>query len=131
MDDINSMVFFCEDVREEIGSKQSYMGVIGPYLNISSFPFVFPKICVAGLVQAGIRDKVSVAIDLECIEGAIAFLPPPMAQEVERAGDDPEWNVNVVLSLVQFTVQEPCVLHARLKVDEQLSTCRLRIRGQA
>jgi len=37
----------CDDIREEVGNKMSFMGVYGPDIFVPSFPFVFPLLCMA------------------------------------------------------------------------------------
>lgn len=37
----------CDDIREEVGNKLSFMGVYGKNIVIPKTPFVFPQICVA------------------------------------------------------------------------------------
>ena len=57
-------VIYCDDVREEIGSKFSYMGVYGADLVIPKFPVVLPKLC---LVVKVILDIEKPLHDLEVI----------------------------------------------------------------
>lgn len=38
---------YCDDVREEIGGKLSYMGVYGADMVVGGFPVTLPKFCVA------------------------------------------------------------------------------------
>ena len=38
---------FCDDIRQEIGGKLSYMGVYSSDLYVGGFPITLPKFCVA------------------------------------------------------------------------------------
>jgi hypothetical protein len=37
----------CDDIREEIGNKLSFMGVYGSDIFVPAFPFTFPLLCTA------------------------------------------------------------------------------------
>jgi hypothetical protein len=39
-------VIFCDDVRLEVGNKQSFIGSYGPELIVESFPVLVPQLCV-------------------------------------------------------------------------------------
>lgn len=35
----------CDDIREEVGNKVTFVGTYGPYIFVSKIPFTFPKLC--------------------------------------------------------------------------------------
>lgn len=37
----------CDDIRQEIGNKVSYIGIYGSDIFVSKLPFTFPKLCFA------------------------------------------------------------------------------------
>lgn len=37
----------CDDIREEVRKKLSFIGIYGPNIFVSKMPFVFPKFCFA------------------------------------------------------------------------------------
>lgn len=37
----------CDDIREEMRKKLSFIGIYGPNILVSKIPFVFPKLCFA------------------------------------------------------------------------------------
>ncbi len=37
----------CDDIREEVGHKMSFMGVYGPNIVVPEIPFIFPQLCAA------------------------------------------------------------------------------------
>lgn len=48
MDDGRYMhTIFCDDVRQEVGNKVSFMGIYGPQMFVANIPWVLPKICIA------------------------------------------------------------------------------------
>ena len=42
---------FCDDVRQELGGKLSYMGIYGPQLIVPSYPAMLQKVCAAMTVR--------------------------------------------------------------------------------
>ena len=44
-------VIYCDDIRQEVGNKFSYMGVYSGELNVTSAPVLLPKLCI--LVKVG------------------------------------------------------------------------------
>jgi hypothetical protein len=37
----------CDDIRQEVGNKLSFMGIYGSDINIPMVPFTFPQLCAA------------------------------------------------------------------------------------
>lgn len=42
---------FCDDVRQEVNGKVTYVGVYGPDMLVTRFPVTLPKLCVATFVS--------------------------------------------------------------------------------
>ena len=40
-------VIYCDDIRQEVGNKVSYMGVYSGELNVPTAPVLLPKLCIA------------------------------------------------------------------------------------
>jgi hypothetical protein len=38
---------FCDDIRNEVNNKTSFMGIVGSLMYLPGFPIVLPKLCVA------------------------------------------------------------------------------------
>jgi len=37
----------CDDIRQEISNKLSFIGIYGPHILVTKTPYVFPKLCFA------------------------------------------------------------------------------------
>ena len=35
----------CDDIRQEIGNKHTFIGIYGPNILVTKIPYVFPKLC--------------------------------------------------------------------------------------
>ena len=44
-------VILCDDVRNEVGNKLSFMGVYGPELWLGKLPAVMPKLCFVVMLE--------------------------------------------------------------------------------
>src|ERR1700685_3740105 len=42
----SAYVLFCDDVRQELGDKRTFVGVYGPELHVPAFPALIPKFYV-------------------------------------------------------------------------------------
>ena len=49
-------VIYCDDIREEVGHKMSYMGVYSGELSVPSAPVLLAKLCIAVKVVTDIAD---------------------------------------------------------------------------
>lgn len=49
-------VIYCDDIREEIGNKVSYMGIYSKDLFVPTAPIVLPKLCIAVKVVTDMND---------------------------------------------------------------------------
>ena len=49
-------VIYCDDIRQEVGNKFSYMGVYSSELIVPSTPVLLPKLCIAVKVSTDIGD---------------------------------------------------------------------------
>lgn len=61
-----AIAFFCEDIREEIGDKSSFMGVLGNTLFVPGFPGTMTRLFVVIMVQSSdwpVSLKISVRQD--------------------------------------------------------------------
>ena len=46
---------FCDDVRQEIGNKLSYLGIYGPNLIVPEFPTTLVKLCCVFSLRVSLR----------------------------------------------------------------------------
>lgn len=55
-------ILVCDDIRNEVGNKASYIGVYGNRILIRNFPYTFPKLCFAICIKPGGRYRVSLGL---------------------------------------------------------------------
>lgn len=48
-------VLFCDDIREEVGNKVSYMGIYTSVLQVQSMPSLLGKLCVVVRLQSDLK----------------------------------------------------------------------------
>ena len=59
---------YCDDIREEIRNKFSYMGIYNGELNVPQAPIVLPKLCVAVKIVTDIKDPIS-SLEVRVLSG--------------------------------------------------------------
>ncbi|MEP7311495.1 MAG: hypothetical protein ABI859_02840 [Pseudomonadota bacterium] len=116
---------FCDDVRQEVGNKLSYLGIYGPNLIVPSFPTTLVKLCCvftlrmpAGSLPRKVNltllrdDEVVFEADLaqQATESAAANASP-----VE--GDGFALTISTVAQLVGLAITQRGILKARADVD--------------
>ena len=70
MGTVKTAVIFCDDVRDEVGDKSSYMGVYGPVIGVQYAPSVLPKLIVAVLCELRGIDEAAIHCAVENDAGA-------------------------------------------------------------
>jgi hypothetical protein len=112
---------FCDDVRQEVGNKVSYMGVYQGALFVQAFPLVLAKFCAAITVRYP-RDSQpsSLVFKLLLQDKVIAERSFDPSMFVLKQND--EQGVNVVsatalFQVVPFSLEEPALLKARAYFD--------------
>ncbi len=142
-------VIYCDDVRQEVGNKQSLIGVYPGDLYLEALPAVLPKLCmVATLVIPAAECFESLRI--KAMQGghclfASGDIPPP-GDEVSpgalsaddgldkdamanREDEDPMLRLSLVLVLSPFQVDEETSLRVVAELDGvPVSSRGLRIR---
>lgn len=53
----------CDDIREEVGNKITFVGTYGPDIYVSKLPFSFPKLCFVNFLK-DIRGGDSISLEL-------------------------------------------------------------------
>ncbi|QVL50069.1 MAG: hypothetical protein KFB96_06275 [Thiocapsa sp.] len=131
-------VIYCDDVRQEIGNKQSFIGVYPGDLIISgSLPVVLPKLCLVSTLILPRSDEVASArIRImqgdQCLLESDGLLPP--SEEVkstnpEEVLEEQLLRIALVVVLSPFQVDEETVLRVVAEVDgAELVSRPLRIR---
>jgi hypothetical protein len=129
-------VIYCDDVRQEVGNKQSFIGVYAADLIVDRLPAILPKFCVVATVSTPLAQpfdnlRVRVLMDEQCVfdtqeivmttaEGAQAIGEPKTA--AERAGD---MQANIVMVLSPLQIDNETTLQVVADVDGESMRSRL------
>jgi hypothetical protein len=112
-------VTYCDDVRQELGNKLSYMGVYGPQLIVPDYPAAVLKLCVVmtvrGAAKAPPKSVIFRVLRNDEIVCEHAVDPGPLA---DAAGpDDRYFAIGAIAQLVNVEFAERTMLRARAIVD--------------
>lgn len=122
-------VIFCDDVRQEIGNKQSFIGVYSGDLLIEHMPVVLPRLCVVATLTLPPGDDCD-SVQFRVMQGEQCLLRTddlPGASEAFSAEQDRRIAVVAVMS--PFQVDDETSLHVVAEFDEtELESRHLRIR---
>lgn len=138
-------VIYCDDVRQELGNKQSFIGVYPGDLYVESMPIVLPKLCVVATLSLSSEShyeslRVKVMEGEQCIFKTSDITPLPTPPDVagDLVGQDPEAaggdgiRVGIVLVLSPFQIDEETSLRVIAEGDGmQIPGRGLRIRRAA
>jgi hypothetical protein len=130
---------FCDDVRQEVGNKLSFMGVYnGGQLLLEKIPGVLPKLCGHVVAHTPI-DKPFRALSFKAFSGdellgSMDISPADLEKmrgQMPREVDVRMVAVGAILTFSPFVVAEPMVLRAVVATEEgELPPNRLWIRAQ-
>jgi len=132
---ISGSVIFCDDVREEIGLRRTFIGVCGPYLAIPKLPTLLPKFCVVttlichhGRFPKSFAVRVTYGTDeIQKIELTPKELlewendvEPMLATEVDEfpENDPPKARLTVELAISPFVIRNEGRLAAHIDTDQ-------------
>ncbi|MBK5931102.1 DUF6941 family protein [Halochromatium salexigens] len=122
-------VIFCDDVRQEIGNKQSFIGVYSGDLLIEHVPVVLPRLCVVATLTLPPGDDCD-SVQFRVMQGDQCLLRTddlPGASGAFSAEQDRRIAVVAVMS--PFQVDDEISLHVVAELDEtELESRHLRIR---
>jgi hypothetical protein len=121
---------FCDDIRQEIGGKISYIGVYSAKMLVSSFPATLSKFCIALRVVTSAAQpfhKVSIRVlknDETLAEGEIG--EQELASFVEGDNDTPDIDrkdrvqgINMLFVFSPFKLDGPCTLRVRVGTESE------------
>lgn len=117
---------FCDDIRQEVGNKYSYMGCYNGQMYVSTIPFTVLKLCVAMHVVTPAKNPFR-ELKFRVLKGDavlaeteinIAELPAPQMPPVDVAGEDLRMSLTQMFQLQPLLVTEPCVILARAFTEE-------------
>ncbi len=127
-------VIYCDDIREEVGNKISYMGVYWGELWVQAAPVTLAKLCIAIKVVTDIADPFE-ALEVRIVKGekeddllSTGPIPAP-TQPTISDNNATRIIVQMVFILAPFQIEEETVIRVKAKTErEELSSMALRIR---
>ena len=121
---------FCDDIRQEVAGKVSFIGVYSSNLLVQDFPVVLPKLCLAIKLVAAADDqmdriRLQVLKDEETLR-EIVVDEQQLAAASDSAEDDPHETPSHRFQVTQFFVvfspmrfESPCTLRVRVQLDDE------------
>ena len=120
-------VIYCDDIRNEVGNKQSFMGIYRSALYVVDFPAVLARLCVVINIQTSADEPFkSLRIRLLNYDDQIAeaMAPPGMLEGQKQAiasatthGPDGILVCSWAFVLSPFAVEKPMRLRVRVDAD--------------
>ena len=130
---------FCDDIRQEVAGKMSFIGVYSGSLFVHQFPAVLPKLCLAVKVLAPAGDpitemKLQVLKDEEVLQ-EIALDEQQLTAASESTDEDADSSSQLRVQMAQFMLafspiqfEAPCTLKVRVQADgEELRGVGLKV----
>lgn len=131
-------VIYCDDIRNEVGNKFSYMGIYTSELTIPNVPLLLPKLCIAVKVVTDISDPfesldvrvVKVQDDEETELLSTGPLPAPPPSGMPGVDKDTAYILaQMYFMLSPFQIDEETILRVIAKTErEEIRGTALRIR---
>ena len=132
---------YCDDVRLEVGNKQSLMGIYSSDLLVPEFPIVLPKLCIIANLFTPI-DKPFKDLTIKVTKDDETLIEAPITGEqlnnpqsnIIENGDkdnhDRRIGFNLTLMLSPFSVEKECTLRVRVTTESgELKGNGLRIKA--
>lgn len=123
------LTVFCDDIRQEIGGKLSYIGVFSGGLFVPTFPITLPKLCLAMSVVTP-ADEPFRKLSFRVLKGeeqlAEGVLDEAQLANVVDVTDDVTENerkdrmhvLQTIFIFSPFQLEGPCVLRVRAETEE-------------
>lgn len=116
---------FCDDVRQEVGNKLSYLGIYGPNLIVPSFPTTLIKLCCVFSVRVPAASPPKDIVFRLLKDEEVLFEADLSAADIKEPAtstpglgtDSLVITISSVAQLVSFTITERCLLKSRAIVD--------------
>lgn len=114
---------FCDDLRQEVGNKVSYMGVYQGMMLSQVFPIALPKLCAAVTVRF-LRERAPTTLDFKLFLQDVVVAErsldpgPLMAQQRSEPGANAVF-ATALFHMAPFFVEEPTLLKSRVYFDGQ------------
>jgi hypothetical protein len=116
---------FCDDVRQEVGNKLSYLGIYGPNLIVPGYPTTLVKLCCVFSLRvpanaAPQHVQFKLVRDEEVLFEASLRQSDLTDSKLSAAGEAPDdmaLTIASIAQLVGFPITQRCLLKSRAIVD--------------
>lgn len=116
----------CDDVRQEVGNKVSFMGLYGGEIFLPAFPATLPKLCVALYVRTLTSDPFAhlvIRVLKDDLELARIELPneqlTAMKAERDASTEDGYVTVAFMCQFSPFVIEEASTLRFRAETERE------------
>ncbi len=99
-------ILMCDDIRAELGNKNSYIGVYGDQILVRAFPHVFPKLCFAVSVRPFDLYKASVVLRYGGKNLVESRGKSISSKGAEKEGDSSPRAVNIILGFGAVRIEK-------------------------
>lgn len=128
-------VVYCDDIRQEVGAKLSFMGIYTGDMILRSFPAILPKLCIAINFVTPVDDpfeSLRIHIFQEGIENPIISTDTITGQPRVDENDGANWLMShLMLTMAPFQIERPTVLRVVAETERgEVKGRGLRIIGQ-
>lgn len=117
-------VRYCDDIRQEVGGKQSLVGLYGGDLRVAAVPTTLPQFCVIASVATPVsRPFERVRVELLLNDQVVAGLDVPdgvLAAAISQGDEaaDAVWHLHhVAIVLTSFQIERPGTLRVRVETE--------------
>lgn len=123
---------YCDDIRQEVGSKISLIGCYGSELHIGApLPVVLPKLCTFVRARTPLERPFKAGVlRIYRDERPIVEMPVDPKEAVETPPEGAKWQLlSAVLVMSPFQVEAPCVLRVVFETEgQEIEGPKLRVR---
>jgi hypothetical protein len=116
----------CDDIRQEVGNKQSHMGIYTGEILLPTLPLTMPKLCVVlnvrtlstdpfkRLIVRVLKDDAELAT-IEVPEDQLAAI----AAQSKMSEEEAYISTGFVFQFLAFAVEQPCTLRFRAETERE------------
>ncbi|HVK51284.1 MAG TPA: hypothetical protein VM469_06060 [Pseudoxanthomonas sp.] len=136
-----AVAIFCDDVRQEVNGKLSFMGCYAGVMEVASFPLIAPKLVVfvrASTMASKPFKRLTVRVlngDELVGEGDVpsgAIAKGAQRRKGVTAEEQLDLEVHVHLVFAPLSIMHPCTLRAYVETEDgEMSAGRLVVRARA
>jgi len=121
---------FCDDIRNEVNGKASFMGVVGSLLYVNTFPCVLPKLCILITAMTDNENPFRELSFKVLVDDESAFDvklgPEEVKQLYQNQGliDDPKgFAAQVMVTISPLNLEKPCKIKVVVMADDENIEC--------